>query len=133
LPRPVLDHLNGKFGDALSKGELDGIHKLVGGHPYLTRLAFWRLNLGGGVNYPDFEQRAADDDGPFGEHLRATLSSLGRSPALLDALRRLVRDGVQPAPQTAYKLQAFGVVEAQGGLLKMMNELYIRFFRRVLT
>jgi pimeloyl-ACP methyl ester carboxylesterase len=134
--RKVFDELNGKFENALSEGELTNLFALVGGHPYLTRLAFWRLlsgAAGGGVDYAEFDRRAADDDGPFGEHLRAILAGLSSSPTLLTALRQLIRDGVQPTPATAYKLQAFGLAENVKGSLKPANELYCRFFLRVLT
>ena len=39
---------------------------------------------------------AADDEGPFGEHLRAKLAQLGRRPDLAGAVARLVHHGVPP-------------------------------------
>ncbi len=130
--RVDLDHLNQVFGQPLSVADLDALHDLVGGHPYLTRMAFWHLSVG--VSFHDLQRQAVNEDGPFGEHLRAKLTQLQRRQSSLDAYRELVHRNVQPQPDTYWRLQAAGLAHRldDGGGIRPTNLLYARFFARTL-
>ena len=94
--RAQLATLNGLFGRPLRDGELDLLHELTGGQPYLGRLAFYRLGPAFGVRLRDLDATAAADEGPFGEHLRAKMAQLGRRPDLAGAMARLVHETAYP-------------------------------------
>jgi hypothetical protein len=132
--RVDLDHLNQVFGQPLTATDLDAIHGLVGGHPYLTRMAFWRLLVGGVASFRDLERQAADEYGPFGEHLRAKLTHLQRRQSSMEAYRELVHHNVQPQPDTFWRLQAAGLAHRleDGREVRPANLLYTRFFTRML-
>ncbi|MES0114294.1 MULTISPECIES: AAA-like domain-containing protein [unclassified Mesorhizobium] len=130
--QPQLVVLNDLFDQPLRDGELDLLHLLTGGQPYLTRLAFYRLGPAFGVSLRDLDATAADNDGPFGEHLRAKLTQLGRRPDLAAAMGRLVHQGVAPDEALSHRLRAAGLVRKEDGKVVPANLLYDRFFRRVL-
>jgi alpha-beta hydrolase superfamily lysophospholipase len=127
-----LDQLNTIFGSPLGKGELDELHELMGGQPYLTRLAFYRLGPAVEMPFWELARCAADDDGPFGEHLRAKLTQLQRRPALAGAMARLIRRGVPPDEGDYHRLHAAGLTRREGGRIIPANLLYARFLGRVL-
>jgi hypothetical protein len=131
--RVDLDRLNQVFGQHLAVADLDALHDLVGGHPYLTRMAFWHLLAGGVASFRDLERQAADEDGPFGEHLRAKLTQLLRRQSLVEAYRELVHRNVQPQPDTFWRLQAVGLADRLDRReIRPANLLYARFFSRTL-
>ena len=130
--RAQLATLNALFGRPLRDGELDLLHELTGGQPYLGRLAFYRLGPAFGVPLRDLDATAAADEGPFGEHLRAKMAQLGRRRDLADAMARLVHHRVPPEEGDYYRLHAAGLVRREGGRVAPANLLYGRDFRRVL-
>jgi hypothetical protein len=132
LSRSQLTRLNSVFGNLLHDGELDILHELTGGHPYLTRLAFYRLGPAVRMPFLELVRRAADDDGPFSEHLRAKLTQLEHRPELASAITRLIRRNIVPNENTYYRLHAAGVVKREDSQVLPANLLYAHFFRRVL-
>jgi hypothetical protein len=132
--RPHLMRLNDLFGNPLGDTEISQLLDLVGGQPYLTRLAFYRLGQGSGTTFVDLLQRASDDDGPFGEHLRARLSQLGRRPELSQAMAGLVSRNIPPKMAAFYRLHAAGLVrKGRDGSIIPANQIYKSFLERALT
>jgi hypothetical protein len=65
--------LNQRHGYPLKSAEdVERLIRLVGGHPYLVRQAFFSLSASG-ASVARLEQTAADDKGPFGDHLSRLL------------------------------------------------------------
>ena len=129
--RQHLDDLNGRYGDALSAPQLDQLHGLLGGHPYLTCLAYFRLLVDPGMSFDELDETAADITGPFGEHLRAKLSWLGRKERLLDALKQVIANRTVPGEDAYLRLRGAGLVARHNGRTVPANLLYARFFRQV--
>ncbi len=127
--RPALDHLNERYGRVLSAGELDGLNELLAGHPYLTRLAFYRISGGEVSSFDDLEARAAEPYGPFGDHLRAMLMLLQHKEGLVKRMRQLIAQGSLPDDDSYFRLHGAGLVERENGRLRPANLLYARFFR----
>jgi hypothetical protein len=128
LSRDQLEQLNGLHGVVLDSCELDDLYKLVGGQPYLSRLALYRLRAGPRLTFSELGQHAADPEGPFGEHLRSLLLSIQSRPGLLDAMRQAVRYGTTPDDDTYDRLFRAGLIRRQGNRLVPTNILYARFF-----
>lgn len=124
--------MNVLFGSPLGSTQLDTLYNLVGGHPHLTRLAFYRLASDGDHDLDSLVSRAADDEGPFGDHLRAKLSQLQQRPELAGKLARLIRSGVPPEDAAFHRLHAAGLILRKQGRIIPANELYATFFARVL-
>lgn len=86
------------------------LHELTGGHPYLARRAYdWLVTTHGSVG--ELEEVAAEDDGPFGDHLRRLLLMVRQDKDTFAAVGRIVRGQEPSNERTLYEL-------ASGGLLK---------------
>ena len=90
--------------------------ELLFGHPFLTRLAYYRLMHPGPPDLDALLDDAAEPDGPFGDHLRALLTKLrGYGPEdLLTAMRQVCRHGTIPDDDTFYRLHGAGLVRREG-------------------
>ena len=124
-----LREINHAYGGPLSDNEQDQLYELLSGHPYLTRLAFYRLVSD--FNFATLMANSSDADGPFGEHLRTRMFMLQQQPDLLGAMRRVISKGAELDMDTYYRLHAAGLVERRGKTIVPSNMLYARFFRRL--
>jgi hypothetical protein len=125
-----LRQINAAYGEPLTPNEQDQLYELLSGHPYLTRLAFYRL-VSSDLNFETMIADSSSTDGPFGEHLRSRMFMLQQQPDLLSAMRRVVSKGAELDIDTYYRLHAAGFVERDGKTTVPSNMLYARFFRRL--
>ena len=129
--RDALERMNAQFGSPLADGDLDTLLELLGGNPYLTRLAFYRMFVHPRCSLDELWRDAAENDGPFGEHLRAKLFWLARKPGLLPAMRRVIEHGTVQDEDTFVRLRGAGLVKSEGRRYSPTNLLYARFFQGV--
>jgi hypothetical protein len=132
--REEVHQINRIYGADLTEQELDSLYDLLYGHPFLTRLAFYRLAGPESMALSELLTTAADDDGPFIDHLKALLMLVERQPALANALWRLVQDDRFPSHDTVLfdRLRGAGLARRAGNRIVPANLLYARFFKRVL-
>jgi hypothetical protein len=118
---------------ALTAADAELLWSLVGGQPYLTRLALHRLNTTPGLTLARLDETAAEPEGPFGEHLRSLLIRMQRRPELrlLEAMQQADRLGSVNGEQTFQRLEGAGLVRRESGRVVPANLLYARFFRAV--
>ena len=121
--------LNGRYGAPLSEAECDDLHRLVGGHPFLVQDAYYKLFGPDSISFSSLCSQAAQDNGPFGEHLRAMLSNLNAAEGLLAALKQVVEDGRVPRIDDFYRLEGAGLVRRMGDRIVPANQIYADFFR----
>ena len=81
--------LNARYGAPLSAADCGTLHGLLGGHPFLTQDAYYKLFGPASMSFSHLCTKAAHDDGPFGDHLRAMLSNLQAGDGLLGALNAI--------------------------------------------
>ena len=129
--RPALDDLNARYGTPLGPSELDQLFELVSGHPYLTRLAFYRVVANPDIGFADLMRDAANGEGPFGDHLRAKLMVLQQQEGLTAAMRQVVTHGKAPSRKAYSRLHGAGLVIREDGRDVPANLLYARFFKGV--
>lgn len=130
--RAQCHELNTRLGAPLAADLVDDVHELVGGHPYLTRLAFFELQTGR-LTAPIDRGIAADAQGSFGDHLRTILTRLSRHPALLAGLKQVItpKKGVKIDAAIGHRLTSLGVAHTVRGALVPSNLLYALFFEKV--
>jgi hypothetical protein len=75
---------------------------------------------------------AADERGPFGDHLRALLIKLHERPELLAGLKQIIRTGTTGDYDLYYRLYGAGLVRRDGDRMNPANLLYARYFRSAL-
>lgn len=115
--------LNGQ--DALVKP----LMALVGGHPYLVRLALYHLAQNQ-LSWEELFTTAATEAGLYGDHLRRHLWSLQKHPELAVAFAKVVqsREPIELESALAFKLHSMGLVHLQGNLVVPRFELYRQYF-----
>lgn len=125
---PEISILNLRYQAGLSEMQCARLHRLLGGHPYLTQDAYYRLCGPARMVFEDLVADSAKDDGPFGAHLRATFSNLQATDGLLPALRTLIKGGKLENDEQYYRLAGAGLVCKKGKSTVPTNEIYRDFF-----
>lgn len=125
--RPEFDELCDRHGCQIDR---DALWDLVRGHPYLSRLAFYRL-VDEGLPFADLLRDAAAERGPFGDHLRALLVKLHENPELLSGMQQIIRMGTAPSDNIFYRLYSAGLVQKENGRINPSNLVYARYFRGI--
>ncbi len=88
-----VSELNRRSGRPLgSSAEIASLTQLVGGHPYLVRLALHTLSTRH-WSLAELAQVAAKESGPFASHLRHLLRLIHEDPELRDSVRDVLRQG----------------------------------------
>ena len=118
--------LNTRHGSPVAPEHFPRFMALFGGHPYLTRKALYTLVT---ENRPwsQLEKTAADEHGPFGDHLRRFHWLIRDDEKLKDALKRVIKTNRCPE-EMLYRLLRAGLVQASGDLCKCRCELYRIYF-----
>jgi len=111
-------------------GEIAQLQAVVGGHPYLVRLALYYL-VQKELTMAELLQQAATERGLFKDHLRQHLWNLEQHPDLLQAMKKVVAvsNPVRQDTVQAFKLQGMGLVDVVDYNVQPRYELYRRYFR----
>jgi hypothetical protein len=128
---PECHHLNWQYGGPLNKSEVNDLFMLLGGQPYLTRLAYYDLATHR-IDYRTLLDTAGAERGPFGEHLRALLVGLHQHPSLHQAMQRIIRYRRIEDDDLYYRLQGAGLVRREQDQIVPANLVYARFFKAML-
>jgi DNA-binding SARP family transcriptional activator len=123
-----LAELNRRHGSPLrDPAELARFHRLVGGHPYLSRRGLDEM-VHRGIGLTALESVAPCDTGPFGDHLRRLLICLTRDAVLTTIVRNLL--GGKPCDDAGgfYRLRSAGVVAGRAAVeARLRCELYATY------
>ena len=123
--RHGLDWAEGKGGAQ----RLAPLVELLGGHPYLIRIALYHL-CQGELTLDELLLEAPTQTGIFSDHLRSYLTTLREEPELTAALKQVVttNGSVRLEPLLAYKLDSMGLVKLDGDECTISCELYRQYF-----
>jgi hypothetical protein len=108
--------------------------QMVGGHPYLVRLALYQLSRGN-ITLPQMLQTASTEAGIFSHHLRRYLETLQQAPDLAQMFKQVVESAepVELNPMQIYQLHSMGLVKRLNNHVRPRCTLYREYFSRVLT
>jgi hypothetical protein len=123
--------LNRLYGSPLSDDQTEGLRRdLLGGHPFLTRLAYYVMTRADPVPFDGLMRDAHRPEGPFGDHLRGLLAKLQRYPGrdLVQDFGGVIRTGRAPDGDAFDRLRGAGLVRREGDRVVAANGLYARFF-----
>jgi hypothetical protein len=129
-PEQVAD-LNHRHGAPLHADQIQECMVLFGGQPYLVRRALY-LVASGRMAAADLFTHAADDDGPFGDHLRYHFFRLHDREDLIQGLRQIIRGNTGADERVAYRLHSAGLVRIEGRTVLPRCRLYADYFREYL-
>ena len=125
----VMD-LVGKHGLNWSEADVEALMAMVGGHPYLIRLALYHVAQQD-LTLAQLLQAAPTDAGIYGEHLRRHLWNLQQHPELAKAFEQVIMSENPVALKSilAFKLNGMGLVNLQGNDVVLRHErLYRPYF-----
>lgn len=110
--------------------EVEQLMKLVGGHPYLVRVALYHLAQQQ-LTLAQLVAIAATEAGIYGDHLRRHLWNLQQHPELAAAFSKVVKtnEPVELESVLAFKLHSLGLVQLQRNEVTPRFELYRQYFR----
>jgi hypothetical protein len=125
-------NLNLKHGSPFNTGEEVRLLQLLGGHPYLTRVALYRV-ASGSLSINDLFANASADRGPFGDHLRYHLFRLHDQTELVQAFRQILRAQTPPDDKLFFRLRGAGLVKREGKVVVARCQLYADYFKEHLN
>lgn len=131
--RSHIDRLNELHGLPLSVVEVSRLSALLHGHPYLTRRAFY-LIANQNISVDELFAMAADDRGPFGDHLRYYLFLLHERRDLTEGLLRVLQGKEIRDSMIFFRLQGAGLLRREaGGSIVARCQLYADYFKHHLS
>ncbi len=116
-----------------NQSEIGQLMKMVGGHPYLVRLALYEVSSGK-MTLEQLLKEASTEAGIYSNHLRRQLGILQQVPELAQGLQTVVTspEPVELDSMQIYKLHSMGLVQRKNNQVIPRCNLYREYFGRVL-
>ena len=115
------------------ESQVTKLNDLVGGHPYLLRLAMYQIKSEN-LSLKQFLQEATSETGIYSNPLRRLLNILNQANELSSAYAKVVQSSEPIALDSLqiYQLHSLGLVRHQQNLVAPSCKLYRDYFKRVL-
>ncbi|RCJ40993.1 molecular chaperone Tir [Nostoc minutum NIES-26] len=125
-----IQDLTRRHGLNWGSSQIEQLMAMVGGHPYLVRVALYRIARQA-TTLEELLKVAPTDAGPFGDHLRRHWWNLKQHSDLAMAMKQIVATStpVQLEPIQAFKLKSMGLVELESNNVLPRFNLYRQYFR----
>ena len=123
-----VQELNNRYHSPLRRRDISKVMQLLHGHPYLTRKALYTL-VTQDISWSELVKIAADDKGPFSDHLRSQLWLLQGKNDLQKALKAVIRNGRHDDEKALFKLTSAGLVKGSGDDYECRCKLYQMYFK----
>ncbi len=134
LTKAQIVHFNAIHGHPFSEPDLIRLYELTGGHPFLCRRALYEVSASGNaVDVEHFFCHAADDGGPFGDHLRRHLLKLLENPSVIPIFHQVLSGRSCGDDVAIHRLMGAGVVKQAGDKIVPRCAIYRDYFQRRLT
>lgn len=127
-----IQHLAQLHQVALTEGEMSKLMPIIGGHPYLVRVALSALSTRE-LAFNQLVQMAASDEGIYSAHLLHHWVTLQQTPDLMQAFQGVLTASASLNPVQAYKLHSMGLIKRENNQVIPRNDLYQSYFQRVLA
>lgn len=129
LNREQVKALGDRYGLNCSEQAVEQLFALVGGQPYLVRLAFY-YSWQRGVTLEQLLSTALNSNGIYGEHLQQQWWNLQQNPKLVAAFAQVIKAStpVELHLEQAFKLQSMGLVNLYGNQATPSCKLYAEYF-----
>jgi hypothetical protein len=112
---------------------VEALMNLVGGHPYLVRLALYKIKVES-ITLGQLIEHAPIEAGIYSDHLRRLWEILENASELAEAYKQTVTS-VEPVmlnPKQIHQLHRLGLIEGQENQVRPRCHLYRLYFSRVL-
>ena len=110
--------------------QVEQLMAMVGGHPYLVRVALYHIARQD-ITLNQLLQTAPTEAGPYSDHLRRHLWNLEQRPELAAAIKKVVANTspVRLDSIQCFKLLSMGLLQQQGNDVTPRCNLYRQYFR----
>lgn len=117
-----------------SQQDIKQLMTMVGGHPYLVRIALHEIARGR-ITLSQFLQLAPTEQGIFSDHLRRHLYNLQDDKTLVAAMKQTIasNEAVRLDTGLAFKLRSMGLVKFKENDVTPLCNLYRLYFRENLS
>jgi serine/threonine protein kinase len=129
LNQEQVEDLVRRHGLHLSADQIDRLMAMVGGHPYLVRVALYQIARGR-MTLEQLLQVAPTEEGPYYDHLRRHLLNLEENAELVAAVKQVMaaESPIEIKTAEAFKLRSMGLVKLQGNAVMPLCDLYRLYF-----
>ncbi len=131
LTQPQAQDLVQRHGLNWDEDQLEQLMTLLGGHPYLVRVALYQIARSR-MTLERLKQVAPTEEGPYSDHLRRHLLNLQetKDARLLTAARQVMsaHHPVDVGATEAFKLRSMGLVRLRGNEVMPLCDLYRQYF-----
>lgn len=113
----------------LSNQEICDLMEMVGGHPYLVRVALYQIARGR-ITLDGLLKVAPTEEGPYYDHLRRHLVNLEKDAQLAATIRQVINSEkpIEIHTGEAFKLRSMGLIKFQGNAVIPLCGLYRQYF-----
>lgn len=122
-----IQELNKRHGSPLIHTEIEELNALLGGHPYLSRRALY-LITSKRISISELFDKATNDRGPFGDHLRYHLFRLHGKDKLIKGFLQVLKKNVCHDQEIFFRLRGAGLVGRKNGIVEPRCKLYADYF-----
>ncbi|HIK30762.1 MAG TPA: AAA-like domain-containing protein [Oscillatoriales cyanobacterium M59_W2019_021] len=125
-----VEELAKRHGLNWQTSQVTRLMEMVGGHPYLVRLALYHVAKGD-LSLDEFWKTAPSLSGLYGDHLRRHWWNLQQYPDLLEAIKRVARspEPIRVEAILSFKLYSMGLVSVGSNTVTISCQLYRQYFR----
>lgn len=128
-----VSRLNVLHGSALDDEEILEMMNLLGGHPFLTRQAFYTLRHEK-ITWSELTKIAVGEQSPFNSHLHFYLWQLRNRPELVSGMREIIRQQMCSDEVVLYRLVSAGLIKVgPNNSCVVRCWLYEDYFRKTLN
>lgn len=119
-----------RHGLDFSAKQLEQLMAMMGGHPYLVRVALYQIARGK-MTLEKLLQVAPTEEGPYYDHLRRHLFNLEENAELVAAFKQVVEANypMDIRAVEAFKLRSMGLVKFRDNVVTPLCEMYRQYFR----
>ena len=113
--------------------EIAKLMNILGGHPYLVRLAMYHVSCAQ-VDLETFLENASKENSIYSNHLRRYLEIFQQKPSLAESFKQVVlsTEPIELNPIQIYQLYSLGLVQLKDNQVMPRCNLYRKYFSRVL-
>jgi len=131
LTQSQVQELVKRHGLNWNEMQLEELMSLLGGHPYLVRVALYQIARGR-MTMDELKQVAPTEEGPYSDHLRRHLLNLQetKDDRLLAVAKQVMstQSPVDVGATEAFKLCSLGLVKLYGNDVMPLCDLYRQYF-----
>ncbi len=122
-----VEYLNTRFHSPFNSSDCRDLFILLGGHPYLTSQACYRVASRQNTVLEVFSENL-EKNGPFEDHLKYMLRLIYHNQDLLEGLHAVLEGDSPHNMQTTFRLRGAGVIKSHQ--IDIRCPLYKQFFRK---